>query len=344
MSWATRIDDLRAILSDGATDKLRHRKRVFGKQDSANTRFKTFEFRRVTDFSAFTPGTPAVQAVATATVTGIPAPGHTVTVVFDPSGANHSETITFVAGAPGNANESSLAGDAVQNFANTIGALFTSAELTAAKTGPTVVSMTVGSTFVGATGNGKITLSQVSGAFALVNSTGGVNAGNHTGYPLGVYVDGSYVQVSSDFPEVGEFILSSAPANGAEVEASYYVQWFKDAELTAFFRNAVQWLNLGDDADAIPSVLRPAALQYTAADAYQKMAVRWTEYLSETYRLEDAADEKNKALLAEYREMEASHRKEARKLRDDYYSRAGQNLEPKTGAVSGRVSGVVPRR
>lgn len=52
MSWPSAISDLRTQLSDGPTDKLRYWKRVFGDINGTNTAFKTFEFRRVTDFSA----------------------------------------------------------------------------------------------------------------------------------------------------------------------------------------------------------------------------------------------------------------------------------------------------
>ncbi len=54
MSWATSTTDLRRLLSDGSTDKLKHRKRVLGQINGANTVFKTFEFRRVTDLSTAT--------------------------------------------------------------------------------------------------------------------------------------------------------------------------------------------------------------------------------------------------------------------------------------------------
>lgn len=50
MAWTTAIDELRAAMSDGATDKLRYRKRVIGIQNGTNVKFKTFEFRRVATF------------------------------------------------------------------------------------------------------------------------------------------------------------------------------------------------------------------------------------------------------------------------------------------------------
>lgn len=51
MAWTTAVSDLRIVLNDGPTDKLYHRKKVFGDIDGNNTAFKTFEFRRVTDFT-----------------------------------------------------------------------------------------------------------------------------------------------------------------------------------------------------------------------------------------------------------------------------------------------------
>lgn len=54
MSWTTAISDIRMLMSDGPTDKLRYRKRVMGFQNGTNLNFKTFEFRRVTDLTTAT--------------------------------------------------------------------------------------------------------------------------------------------------------------------------------------------------------------------------------------------------------------------------------------------------
>ncbi len=48
MSWSTAVADVRILLSDGAADKLRYRKEVFGNIDGSNRVFKTFEARRIT--------------------------------------------------------------------------------------------------------------------------------------------------------------------------------------------------------------------------------------------------------------------------------------------------------
>ena len=54
MQWSTSVADLRAWLNDGPTDKLVSRKRCLGRIDGSNKIFKTFEFRRVTDFTTAT--------------------------------------------------------------------------------------------------------------------------------------------------------------------------------------------------------------------------------------------------------------------------------------------------
>lgn len=67
MSWSTAIADVRTLISDGPTDKLRYRKDVFGQRDGSNKVFKTQETRRVSAFvGAVAPlGVYLNQALAT---------------------------------------------------------------------------------------------------------------------------------------------------------------------------------------------------------------------------------------------------------------------------------------
>jgi hypothetical protein len=54
MGWPdtpTALAELRKLLNDNATDKLRALKQVIGKIDGNNVTFKTLEFRRITDFT-----------------------------------------------------------------------------------------------------------------------------------------------------------------------------------------------------------------------------------------------------------------------------------------------------
>ncbi len=51
MSWTTARDDLRGLLSDGPTDKNRYLKAVMDAPNGTRTSFRTFENRRLTNFT-----------------------------------------------------------------------------------------------------------------------------------------------------------------------------------------------------------------------------------------------------------------------------------------------------
>jgi len=218
MTWTTAISDLRTLLSDNGTDKLRYRKAIVGLQNGTNTTFKTFEFRRLTPF-------------------------------------------------------------------------------------------------VGA-----------------------------TGLPYGVFKNGVLTSVASEDLPSGGFVLSVAPANGDRIEGTYYIQWFTDAELAVFLKSATQWQGFGADVTAIVDSFQPSALKYAAADAYQKLALRWAEHLSETYRLEEGPGEQIKAAIESYKGMAAQYRKEAFKERDDVYTRKGEANAPAWRTVAGNFREITPKR
>lgn len=224
MSWTTSTDDLRLLLNDGPTDKIRAFKRVFGDVNGVNVRFKTYEFRRVTNFAS----------------------------IADSS-------------------------------------------------------------------------------------------------PLGVYVNGVKIpatSIATDLPETGFFSVTvpAIPAAGAVVEATYYVQFFLDSELDGFLRIAANWLGFADSITNIPQGLRPAAIQYAAGEAYQKLAMRFAEHSSETYRLEDMPDDRRMEIVAQYKAASAEAKTQATTLRDQNYTRQGQSLAPLFGVYSPRITDVAPRR
>jgi hypothetical protein len=224
MSWTTAVDDLRTKLSDGPTDKLRAFKRVFGDVNGTNERFKTLEFRRVTNF---------------------------VTVDYSSN--------------------------------------------------------------------------------------------------LGIYINGARVTpdyISMDDPETGFFAFDAAyiPTSGMVIEATYYLQWFLDAELESFLRIATNWLGLGDTYANIQPGLRPAALLYATADAFTKLASRFSETMSETYRLEDMPDAKRFEIIAAWKASAKESMDAAITARNDFYSRQGQNFAPLYGMAVGAVRGVGPSR
>lgn len=216
MSWDTANLDLRTFLSDGDKDKLAFRKQVLGELDSVNVVFKTFEFRRVTDFT-------------------------------------------------------------------------------------------------------------------------------QSSSPLGVYLNGVLLgSVASDDTDTGIFVLNQAPGVSDRLEAAYYYQWFLDAEINDFILKASNWLGILDPK-TIPFGLQSAALHFGAQSAYLKQAMRWRLNSSATYRMEDAPDPKQKGLTDEYTRLAEFMNKKAHSLRDDFYTRQGQSLQPLTGYSLGRVFDPTPR-
>lgn len=217
-AWQSGYADVRTLISDGATDKLRYRKEVFGNIDGSNVTFKTFETRRVTNFTT-------------------------------------------------------------------------------------------------------------------------------SSAPLGVYGNGVGLTVSADDVESGEFTLSAAPAAGTVLRATYYQQWYDDSELEQFLTTASEWISGQDDWTTTPLQLIPAAKQYAAASAYQKLAVRMSQNLAEQFQLYDAPDQKRFDPVMQYQKMAESLFKLAFELRDDTYkNRQGQGLAPIWGTVRGRTKDVPPNR
>jgi hypothetical protein len=162
--------------------------------------------------------------------------------------------------------------------------------------------------------------------------------------PLGVYVSEVLASVASDDPDTGNVTLTTAPTDGNFVESSYYVQWFIDSEITFFLQTATRWLQSSTDQTEIPPGLQPAALNYAASEAYQKLALKFAETQSSTFRLEDAPDPKATSVVDEYKKTSLEFRTKALSLRDEFYTRQGQSLQPLFKSLGGRVSDVPPRR
>jgi len=165
--------------------------------------------------------------------------------------------------------------------------------------------------------------------------------------PLGIWKNGvilAATDIASDNPETGDFELVAAPADGDMLEASYYAQWFTDSEIQQFLRIACNWLARGDDFTAIEQGLRPAALRYASAEAYEKLASRWAQRLSEQYMVQDAVDKDRFNPIDAWRRAANDNRKEAYKVRDDFYSRSGQQNIPYASSIQGSVPNPVPKR
>jgi hypothetical protein len=164
--------------------------------------------------------------------------------------------------------------------------------------------------------------------------------------PYGVYVDDALVTVSTDdFQDTGEFTLAVAPTDGQTLRATYFIQWFIDTELQDFLTAAAQWSGFGSDYTSIPDVMHPAAKEFAAHQAYQKLVSRWSENMAEVYQLYDAPDERRFDPIKAYMDISKQKFELAMRLRDDVYkNRQGQALAPRTGVVVGTVTQVAPNR
>jgi len=218
MSWLTAVSDVRKIISDGPTDKLSYRKKVLNIINGVNKIFKTFEMRRVSNFTS-------------------------------PTG------------------------------------------------------------------------------------------------PVGVFVDDSPVTVISDDVTSGEFVVNTAPTDGQSLTATYYWQWFLDAELQEFLVDSAEWIGVGVDYTQIPESLRPASKEYAAHKAYQKLVSKMAVNLAETYQLYDAPDGKRFDPVSMYMKISKEKYDLALKLRNDVYDgRKGQAKAPISVSIAGRVRDVPPNR
>lgn len=216
MTWLDPIGDLRTLLSDGPTDKLRANQKIFGTQNGTNLLFKTFEFRRVTNFA-------------------------------DP------DTLP----------------------------------------------------------------------------------------PLGYYLNDvlqTSAVVASDDPITGYTTFTGLTIGPDDLlNATFYVQWFTDAELTTFLVLASNWIGQDDQYGNTPSGLKTALLQYAMGQAYQKLALKYAESLQSTYRLEDKPDPEFLKLVSAYQDAADNYLGMAKDTRDDFYSRKGQSLSPYSRNVIGNI-------
>lgn len=162
--------------------------------------------------------------------------------------------------------------------------------------------------------------------------------------PLGVYVANSLVSVSSDDVATGTVTLTAAPTNTQVVEATYYYQWFTDAELAGFVQNALLWMGFGTDPTTLAGPMIPAALEYASKDAYIKMAQRWRERASSAFQMEDAPRKEALDVATGFESLADKAFKRADQLLSNFWSRQHQAEQPYFNTAYGAVRPVTPRR
>ena len=165
--------------------------------------------------------------------------------------------------------------------------------------------------------------------------------------PEGVYVDGVRVASSGiavDLTGTGFFEFVNPPTSNSRIEATYFIQWFLDYELDEFLKTASRWLGFGDNYENVDDGLIPAILSYAAAEAYQKLALKYAESLADTFMVQGAPAENVRTPVDYYRKLSEDFRKEAEERRDNFYRRQGQSLSPLYGIIKGKISKVTPNK
>lgn len=170
-----------------------------------------------------------------------------------------------------------------------------------------------------------------------------------TPFPLGVYKNGTQIDptnISQDDTDSGAFQLAIAvvPSNRDSIRATYYYQWFEDAELDTFMQNASTWLGLGATYINLPDGLNASALRFAAQEAYLAASMKYATRASEVFKTEDAPSEDVMKSVAAFKDMADSYMETAKDMRDDYYTRQGQSLAPNFGFALGSVTDPTPRR
>src|SRR6185437_10378978 len=129
--------------------------------------------------------------------------------------------------------------------------------------------------------------------------------------PVGVYLNYVPTTVISDDLPSGEFQLATIPTDADDLRATFYIQWFTDAEMTEFLTTASEQLGFGSDPTQIPNQFQPSTLKYAAGEGYQKLALFWSSNMSYVYMLSDAPDEKRWDPVKQYQDLADDMRKSA---------------------------------
>jgi|SRR5271166_375333 len=172
-------------------------------------------------------------------------------------------------------------------------------------------------------------------------------------FPLGVFLNGAQIdssEIDQDDTGSGTFIIdisafpAGLPQSRTSITASYYYQWFVDAELDQFLQDASNWLGQGSTYINLPGGLGPVALRFAAQEAYEALASKYSVRIAQTYQLEDAPSEDILKSIQAFKEMSEGFLAKAETMRNDFYTRQGQSLAPNFNFQLGRVWDPTPRR
>lgn len=167
--------------------------------------------------------------------------------------------------------------------------------------------------------------------------------------PLGVYLNGTLIDnvtgIAADDLATGTFTLTAAPSNTDRLEAAYYYQFFLDPELVIFLTQASQWIGVsGSDYTMVSELLRPAALDFGAAKAYQKAATLLATQFANVYSITNIPSDESYKIIDSYIKASESYMKSAEAARSGVYTRQDQAKAPLFVNIGGVVRDVPPNR
>lgn len=168
-------------------------------------------------------------------------------------------------------------------------------------------------------------------------------------FPLGLFKDGVQLalnKITSDDVATGVFKIDSSvvPSGRSAITATYYFQVWVDAELDNYLQNASNWLGYGSTYTNLPDGLNASALDFSAREAYRAAAMKYTQQMSDVYKLEDADVDSMTKAIDTFRSLAKDFMETSKELRDDFYTRQGQSLSPLFNLSLGKVTDPTPRR
>ena len=144
---------------------------------------------------------------------------------------------------------------------------------------------------------------------------------------------------------LGIFTLTTAPTSGQTVRARYYFQYFLDEELDEALELAAGEITESDDITTIASGFKQAALNFAGHFAYQKLAIKWAQRMSQRFLLEE--EPLNAEILTRsnmFRDIARDLRSAGLDMRDDFYKRHGRRHAPSYGMIKPNIPPIGPRR
>lgn len=163
-----------------------------------------------------------------------------------------------------------------------------------------------------------------------------------------VYVDEAPIaaaDVTLEDAVLGQFLLASAPATGATLQAQYRYHYFLDAELQAAVQVATGEFVETDNVTQVDPGLKLAVLNIAGSHACTRQSVRWMERASDRFMADEKPTrEEALARSATFKDMARTMLSAGRQLRLDFFQNHGRRVRPAFTTVYQVLPPLGPRR